>query len=319
MFFDSLSTADKPSSFPIRNSNSQLSPDKYLQSFHTLLQQVPINEEGIIHYLKFTPDVLMLINLAVKDEKLALWCEHEKMKEYWNEVWRRVDRNPTLTEAQQNSALIYRGLRPQINISSFRLICGLTLFSSAEHLIDKGYAKNSQQVISFLKQASELGSYDALNALTNINIDKLHKHELEVPEIILTPLYNAALWHGTPVYLLCATAHYYIANYYSSLDKIDQSQQAYQNALTYLYIANYCEASSEDEIYNAYNGAGISAGNIWEIDNIEQLIDHLTDESKIDMQSISQARFAAYRLAQNYLNSRHVNTAKSPILVNCIN
>lgn len=290
MFFGSLPRKDLlPKILTDTYDKFELEGESYLNNFHRLFNTNPIDENIILNYISKSPDIAMLLKLSFIDEKLAAWCKDARLSTFWNNVWQAT----------------HESRKPQKYISSYQLLCGLTLYNEAFHLIDNGFAKESSDVMQLMTQASNLGFFDALIFVFNIYECKLIDGKIENPAEIISPFLNAAPWHGTPVFLLCAISYFRIGEYYAILDNLNDSKSAYQNALTYIYLAKFFEQESHDAINNAYYGQGIINSNPWEISTINELILHLIKFSGLDTIAQSRALYTANQLARNFIPLFH--------------
>lgn len=179
-------------------------------------------------------------------------------------------------------------------------MCGLILYNEAFQLIDHGFPKDSTDVMQLMIKSCNLGFFDALIFYSNVNECKLSEGKIENPTEIVIPHFNAAAWHGTPAFLLCALNYFRIGEHYALLDNLNGCEVAFQNSLTFIYLAEYFESEFGDAINNAYYGQGIKNSNPWKIQTIEQLKLHLINFFGLDTMSQSRALFAANQFAQKF-------------------
>lgn len=298
MFFGTLPNKDNlPRSILNFYNNLEEKAQIYLSSFHRLLNTTHNNDEKIIHFIKKTPDILILIKLSFIDEKLQTWCTDPRLSIFWDAVWQASHPIDQQALSQKDQ---FHGRRPQKWISSYQLMCGITIYHEACQLLNHGLQQESVEVMNLIYQSCHLGCFDALTFYSEINCDKLFAGQIEVPEKILTPIFNAIQWHGTPAFLLCASAYFDIGRYYFTLQNKNECLMAMVNSLAYLHLAEMFENISSDALSNNYYGQGIKESNRWNIPTIAQLRSQLIKYAGLNTLSQERALFAAKQKARQY-------------------
>lgn len=272
-----------------------------LKNFHNLTKKKPLDEDLILSYIAGFPDKLILIKFSLSDKTLAKWCQDKNLSLFWDKIWELSCTEIPPTDQQYPETLVFNGRKPQTTISSYQLICGAILYDEAKQLVESKQPAESEGVMTLLKQAAQLGNYDALAALTNINYELLCKNQIDFSQTLFNLLENAANWHGTPIYLLYAINCYYMGTYYKVHQNDNEKQNSFQNALTYLHLADWHEETSADAIHNAYYGQGIAMSNAWKMGNMAQFKKTLIEDARLSDISTTLALSTAETIDQQQL------------------
>lgn len=236
-------------------------------------------------------DTEKIICFAENNLLISKLCKHEKMAEFWQEVWKLLSRFPTWQESQEKN-LPYRALIPQDNISCFELVRGMYFYIKGNVNSDNA-EENKKLSHAFLYKAATYHSFAALQALVNLSNDYQFVNDF----IKLFGLLEAsAKIHGTPVFLLCTFACLNLASVHEQNNNEQGKLAALQSALKYLYIAEYAQEFSSTAIHNAYYGLGLAQSNLWGIDNISKMRDKLINET--DLENNKEAQMIALQQAK---------------------
>lgn len=204
-------------------------------------------------------DKEILIRLAEHDEEINKLCQHENMKDHWNNAWSKMWKQPT-DEATNNPELKDQGLRLQLGMSPFDLVRGRFFYEQAEIENLKG---NPSTASAFLEKAAEYKCFEAIWTLTDLNYKKLENNNDFTPSQLkemTTVIEGFIIPHGTPAFLLLASISFFIAKYYTRQKHLTAASSSLQCALQYLYAAGFCHDQdfSKDATHNAYNGSNIA-------------------------------------------------------------
>lgn len=210
-------------------------------------------------------DMVSLIKIAEHSPVFFDALHHEKFQSFWKEVWRIMGRKDTFH------------MLPQPPIQNLTLFLGYFYYQEAIHRICEKQ-KYTPKEMEFLKKAESYHSFHALNELNKHDLAELKtfaRTQKLYPDQSLRTILNraltAALYHGTPGYLITAETCYSIAQYHAALGHKEAITSSLILSLHYLVLAENHLKDSQASINNAYFGKGLKASNWFGLETISDI------------------------------------------------
>ena len=196
-------------------------------------------------------DFAELLLLSESNQKIIDRCLDPDLDPIWEMIWEKMNAKPTYQEAQQNSSLRYRPLKPQAFLHPFYRVAGL-------HYFHRGSRPGHRELL--LKAAAPpYSSFHALRALSE-ELIKLEKGDGYHFALALNRANTAAAVHHAPGYILLAETHFDIACHYNKTNS-RRSRDYFILSLKNLVIADQLQPHCANSMHNAYYGLGPKISN----------------------------------------------------------